>query len=57
MSNLYILSRTVSSGIGEGQFGIGKAKLILDPLLPGREEDIAPALEQWMTNRVILTIK
>ena len=57
MSNLYILSRTVSSGIGEGQFGIGKAKLIVDPLLPGREEDIAPALEYWMTNKVVLTVR
>jgi len=56
MSNLYILSRTVS-GVGKGQFGIGKAKFIVNPQLPGREEDIAPALEYWMTNKVVLTVR
>ena len=53
MANLYILTRNVR----DGKFGIGRARLNLEPQLPDSEEEIVVALNDCLKNKATLTLK
>ena len=53
MANLYILTRNVR----DSKFGIGRARLILEPQLPDSEEEIVVALNDCLKNKATLTLK
>ena len=53
MANIYVLTRNVR----DGKFGIGRARLILEPQLPDSEEEIFVALNDCLKNKATLTLK